>query len=274
MRNPTFRDAYDCGLSAVCGFHRILRSLHGCLRTRAIADQRRLALYKGRSAKHHRAPRVQLGACEILDPSTGNNLLKDPSKRAKLPDGNLADGLAYIAPDYDDSSWRKLGLPHDYAAEGPFTNEIAGSVGRLPAPGVVWYRKNLNIPSSDAGKSYFSIWTAPCLQHGLAQRPLRRRMALRICLLSPEPGPACKARRQKRPGDQARQPHPQRFKLALDILPMYPGAGLYRNVWLVKTARCTSANGARTSRPRKFPKNRRASTFESLSTTTPAKTRA
>jgi hypothetical protein len=32
---------------------------------------------------------------------SGNNFLKDPNKRAKGPKGNLGDGVAYVAPDFD-----------------------------------------------------------------------------------------------------------------------------------------------------------------------------
>ena len=86
---------------------------------------------------------------------TGNDFLMDSTKRARRPDGNAGQGVAYMAADFDDSSWRKLDLPHDYAIEGPFTTTISGSTGRLPSPGVVWYRKNLDIPASDGGKSIF-----------------------------------------------------------------------------------------------------------------------
>jgi beta-galactosidase len=85
----------------------------------------------------------------------GNNFLKDPDKRAKRPEGNLGNGVAYAAADFDDSSWKKVDLPHDYAIEGPFTTTVSGSTGRLPSSGVVWYRKILNIPTSDTGKSIF-----------------------------------------------------------------------------------------------------------------------
>ena len=168
---------------------------------------------------------------------TGNNFLKDPSKRAKLPDGNLADGLAYIAPDYDDSSWRKLGLPHDYAAEGPFTNEIAGSVGRLPAPGVVWYRKNLNIPSSDAGKSLFldmdgamsysMVWLNGRFVGGWPFGYASFRLNL-----TPHAKPGGKNVLAIRLDN----PIPKDSNWRSTSSRWYPGAGLYRNVWLVKTA--------------------------------------
>jgi len=43
--------------------------------------------------------------------------------------------------DFDDSSWRKLDLPHDWAIEGPFSKDVYFQGGFLPYPGVGWYRK-------------------------------------------------------------------------------------------------------------------------------------
>ena len=167
----------------------------------------------------------------------GNNFLKDPNKRAKRPEGNLGDGATYIAADFDDSSWRKVDLPHDYAVEGPFTNVVSGSTGHLPSSGVFWYRKNLNIPTSDTGKSIFldidgamsysMVWLngqfvggwpygyasyrlnlTPFVKHGGSN-------ILAIRLDTPVPK------------DSNWQSASSRW---------YPGGGIYRNVWLVKTA--------------------------------------
>ncbi|HEU6447582.1 MAG TPA: glycoside hydrolase family 2 TIM barrel-domain containing protein [Verrucomicrobiae bacterium] len=57
---------------------------------------------------------------------------------------------------FDDSSWRKLNLPHDWSIEGPFaeTNSTRGSGGFLPA-GTGWYRKHFTLPNSDADKKVF-----------------------------------------------------------------------------------------------------------------------
>ena len=64
-----------------------------------------------------------------------------------------------ITVDFDDSSWQPVRLPHDWAIEGPFYEgwdvEVSGGMGRLPSPGVAWYRKKLDIPASDTGKSIF-----------------------------------------------------------------------------------------------------------------------
>jgi beta-galactosidase len=60
---------------------------------------------------------------------------------------------------YDDSKWRALNLPHDWAVELPFVRDDAlQSHGykplgrRYPETSVGWYRKEFEIPASDAGR--------------------------------------------------------------------------------------------------------------------------
>ncbi len=57
-------------------------------------------------------------------------------------------------PELDDSSWRRLDLPHDWAIEGPFDPKISPHVGSLPSFGVAWYRKRFEAPASAAGRYY------------------------------------------------------------------------------------------------------------------------
>ena len=66
-----------------------------------------------------------------------------------LPAGSLA---------FDDSSWRALDLPHDWAIELPFEKDPAlASKGfyplgrKYPETSVGWYRRVFELPSSDAG---------------------------------------------------------------------------------------------------------------------------
>ncbi len=47
---------------------------------------------------------------------------------------------------FNDSEWRSLDLPHDWAIEGPFTEEVNYKGGYLPYPGVAWYRKSFKVP--------------------------------------------------------------------------------------------------------------------------------
>jgi beta-galactosidase len=54
---------------------------------------------------------------------------------------------------FDDSGWRSLDLPHDWGIEGPFTDEVDSAEGRLPFPGIGWYRKRFKAPAE--GKLVF-----------------------------------------------------------------------------------------------------------------------
>jgi beta-galactosidase len=60
---------------------------------------------------------------------------------------------------FDDSKWRTLDLPHDWAVELPFVrDEALNSHGykplgrRYPETSVGWYRREFEIPASDAGR--------------------------------------------------------------------------------------------------------------------------
>ncbi|MGA9670509.1 MAG: beta-galactosidase GalA [Terracidiphilus sp.] len=60
---------------------------------------------------------------------------------------------------FDDSKWRNLNLPHDWAVELPFVrDDVQNSHGykpigrRYPETSVGWYRRTFEIPASDAGR--------------------------------------------------------------------------------------------------------------------------
>lgn len=53
---------------------------------------------------------------------------------------------------FDDSEWRKLDLPHDWAIEGPFDIKYNARAGGLPFHGTGWYRKHFEIPISARDK--------------------------------------------------------------------------------------------------------------------------
>ena len=67
--------------------------------------------------------------------------------------------VAAARGNFDDSAWRKLDLPHDWAIELPFENNRTltdhGShpLGRgFPATSIGWYRRVFNLPASDLGR--------------------------------------------------------------------------------------------------------------------------
>lgn len=53
---------------------------------------------------------------------------------------------------FDDSEWRALDLPHDWAIEGPFDVKYNARAGGLPFHGIGWYRKHFVIPAEKEGK--------------------------------------------------------------------------------------------------------------------------
>ena len=53
---------------------------------------------------------------------------------------------------FDDSSWEKVNLPHDWAIKGPFNEQENGSTGKLPWRGEGWYRNTFTLSSEDQGK--------------------------------------------------------------------------------------------------------------------------
>ncbi|WP_231725901.1 beta-galactosidase GalA [Chthonomonas calidirosea] len=61
-------------------------------------------------------------------------------------------GSGAAQPDFNDSSWRIVHLPHDYVIEGRFDPKASVSHGFLPTP-PAWYRKTFYLPASDRGKS-------------------------------------------------------------------------------------------------------------------------
>ncbi len=54
-------------------------------------------------------------------------------------------------PDYDDSGWPRVDLPHDWAVEGPFDAGQNQSQGYRPR-GIGWYRRDFTLPASDRGR--------------------------------------------------------------------------------------------------------------------------
>lgn len=73
-----------------------------------------------------------------------------------------ADGTA-IDPRFNDSAWRTLQLPHDWAVELPFENSPNPDVmahgykplgGLYPKNSIGWYRKHFSIARSDSGQRF------------------------------------------------------------------------------------------------------------------------
>ncbi len=160
---------------------------------------------------------------------TGNAFIKDPARRFARPTENWGGDIAYVQLTFDDSSWPRVNLPHDWAIAGPFiTTGPGGGMGRLPSAGVGWYRKKLNIPATDAGKSLFldidgamsyaTVWLNGRIVGGWPYGYSSWRVDLTPYVVFGEENQL--AIRLDNPDNSSR---------------WYPGGGIYRNVWLVKT---------------------------------------
>ena len=70
-------------------------------------------------------------------------------------------GIGPGAPGYSDASWRTVNLPHDWAIEMPFDEKADGSHGfravgdGFPQNNVGWYRRSFDLPAADSTKR---IW--------------------------------------------------------------------------------------------------------------------
>jgi len=145
------------------------------------------------------------------------------------PQGNFGEGIAFAQPGFDDSGWRLLNLPHDFGVEAPFDQALDGATGKLPWWGVAWYRKHLDIPAADASQkiyldvdgamSYAEVWLNGKFVGGWPYGYASWRVDLTPFVKFG--GENVVAIRLDNPPDSSR---------------WYPGGGIYRNVWLVKTA--------------------------------------
>lgn len=57
--------------------------------------------------------------------------------------------------DFDDSDWKPVCLPHDWAIAGPFDPNENGYAGKLPWKGTGWYRKVFTLEPTNAGKRVY-----------------------------------------------------------------------------------------------------------------------
>lgn len=71
-------------------------------------------------------------------------------------DGSRKDEPAAVeTPGFNDKEWRTLDLPHDWAIEGPFRQELDGYTGKLPWRGIGWYRKHFTVSDKDKDNCFY-----------------------------------------------------------------------------------------------------------------------
>jgi beta-galactosidase len=143
----------------------------------------------------------------------------------------LGDDSLACQPNFDDSSWRTLNLPHDWSIEGGFSKDNPATIagGALPT-GIGWYRKSFVLSENLKEKSVYidfdgiyrnsEVWING---HSLGKRP-NGYISFRYELT-----PFLKFGKEKNViavrVDNADQPNSR----------WYTGSGIYRNVWLVTT---------------------------------------
>ncbi len=132
------------------------------------------------------------------------------------------------ATTFDDSDWRKLDLPHDWAVEGPFDPKGNSAQGYRPR-GVGWYRRYLHVDPSERGRhmelqfdaiaTHATVWVNGNVVH-------RNWSGYNASHIDITP--------YLRYGDAGNT-----IAIRADANPMegwwYEGAGIYRHAWLVKT---------------------------------------
>ncbi len=72
--------------------------------------------------------------------------------------GTAGHSRSPIMPDFDDSGWQKVSLPHDWVVDLPFSKDASHSHGykcvgwNYPENSVGWYRRHIRIPAEDYGR--------------------------------------------------------------------------------------------------------------------------
>jgi beta-galactosidase len=187
---------------------------------------------KDADSRPEEAARLAATPRKVLKPwilPAGNAFIRDAARRYQRPAGNPGGDVSFVQAGFDDSVWQQVNLPHDWAITGPFLVEGPyGGMGRLPSWGIGWYRKQIDIPVSDKGRSLFldidgamsytTVWLNGHLVGGWPYGYNSWRVDLTPYVT---PGGTNQlAIRLDNPPESAR---------------WYPGGGLYRNVWLTKT---------------------------------------
>ena len=138
-------------------------------------------------------------------------------------------------PSVNDNAWRSLDLPHDWAIEGPFSDTLENNTGLLPWKGIGWYRKHFTISDNDKGKRIYvdfdgamanaKVWLNGKYVGEWPYGYTSFRLDLTPYIIIGKEN-IIAVRLDTKNWDSR----------------WYPGAGIYRNVWLVKTSQLQIAN--------------------------------
>ena len=145
------------------------------------------------------------------------------------PDGTRKEEPSDLeVPTFRDNGWQKLDLPHDWAITGPFRIELDGSTGKLPWKGIGWYRKHFTVSKADAGKRIFVDFDGAMAN---------AKVWLNGRYLGTWPYGYTSFRMDLTPYLELGKENVLAVRLDTETWDSrwYPGAGIYRHVWLVKT---------------------------------------
>ncbi len=140
-------------------------------------------------------------------------------------------------PSFDDKGWRSLDVPHDWGIEGPFDDNLDNETGLLPWRGIGWYRKHFTVSQDDKDKRFYidfdgamanaKVWLNGVYVGIWPYGYTSFRLDLTSYVNFGEENIIAVRLDTKNWGSR-----------------WYPGAGIYRNVWLVKTSQLhVSHNG-------------------------------
>jgi len=159
-------------------------------------------------------------------PAANDFLLEPKYERPSTP--APGSNVSYVQANFDDAAWQAVTLPHDWAITGTFDAPgVEGPLGKLPINGVGWYRKTMSLDAAtvESGKSIFldvdgamaysAVWLNGHLVGGWPFGYASYRLDLTPYAKAGENSLAI------------------RLDNKLDSSRWYPGAGIYRNVWLV-----------------------------------------
>ena len=140
------------------------------------------------------------------------------------------DALAHAAVNASEIGYKEVQLPHDWAIESPFLESKPNETGKLPWNGWGWYRKNFDVPADfDPSKDRWYLDF-----DGVMSRP-------QIYVNGVKAGEWAYGYNSFRVDITPYLKAGQKNLVAVmaSNLPLstrwYPGAGIYRHVWLEKT---------------------------------------
>jgi beta-galactosidase len=146
------------------------------------------------------------------------------------PDGSRKEESKNLeSENYNDTTWQKLNLPHDWAIAGPFRSDLTGETGKLPWKGIGWYRKHFIVSKSDAGKQIFVDFDGAMAY---------AKIWLNGKYVGTWPYGYNSFRMDLTPFIKPGQENVLAVRLDTETWDSrwYPGGGIYRHVWLVKTS--------------------------------------